>query len=143
MKKMLTIVLILTLAVPAAALADDQDPIVGCWYMCIAAKDLPGGIVDEEYIYSPMIFVFTPGGQILVQETDFTESSGTAGTVSNAGKWEKTEDGKYITSVIAIGENEAMLDSDILAACVLNSSTYVLLRRMIPFDIYNEMHKKN
>jgi len=139
MKRLITIVLILSLVVPAAALAEDPDPIVGCWYMCLDAKDTSQDFIDEGYLYSSMIVVFTPGGQILCQNTDFKESSGTAADVSYVGKWNKKDD-KYIASIIAVGENEALFSDDILAICLFNSKQYIVLRRMTPFNIYNDIY---
>ena len=139
MKKLITVILILALAVPIAASADDQDPIIGCWYMCIDAKDSSQDVIDEGYLYEPTIFLFTPGGQILFQRTEFKESSGTVTDVTYIGKWSKKDD-KYFVSIISVGENEALLYDNVLAACVLNPKQYILLQRMIPFDVYNGIY---
>lgn len=139
MKKLITVILILALAVPIAASAEDQDPIIGCWYMCLDAKDMSQDYIDEGYLYELLILVFTPGGQILCQKSEFKESSGTVSDINYVGKWNKN-DNEYIISIISVGENVAILKDNILAACIFNSNQYVLLQKMHQFDVYNYIY---
>lgn len=140
MKKLIAVFLALLLIIPAAVSADEPDPIIGCWYMCVDAKDTSQDYIDKGYIYSVALAVFTPGGQILCQNIDFKESSGTAGNVTYVGKWNREGD-KYITSIIAAGENEALLSGNALAVCLFNSKQYVVLRRMDMFSMYNDIYR--
>lgn len=139
MKRLIVVILILMLTLPAVVSADEQDPIIGCWYICIDANDAPQNLIDEGYIYSSMIFVFTPGGQILYQNIDFKESSGTSSDVTYIGKWNK-KDNDYIVSIISVGENKALLSDNILAACIFNSKQYIVLRKMTSLNMYNDIY---
>lgn len=139
MKKLIAVFLLLVLIVPAAVSADEQDPIIGCWYICIDTNDTSKDIVDEGYVYSSMIFVFTPGGQILYQNADFKESSGTSSDVTYIGKWNK-KDNDYIVSIVSVGENKALLSDNILAACIFNSKQYIILRKMTSLNMYNDIY---
>ena len=139
MKKLITVILILALAVPIVASAGDQDPIIGCWYMYLDAKDMSQDYIDEGYLYELLILVFTPGGQILCQKSEFKESSGTVSDINYVGKWNKN-DNEYIISIISVGENVAILKDNILAACIFNSNQYVLLQKMHQFDVYNYIY---
>ena len=62
MKKILSLILILALAVPALALAENTDPIVGAWYVLFDYKELPSQPAIEGKDYMLNMFFFEPSG---------------------------------------------------------------------------------
>ena len=141
MKKLLSLLLIISLLIPVFAFADDPDPIVGCWYVCLDTKDTTQEFVDQGYVFSTMVFAFTSDGSILAQSTDYKINSGESKGVYVIGKWEKSN-GEYQTSVYAVGVNEAKVDSEMMAACLLSNGQYIILRRMVLFNPYTEIYRK-
>ena len=103
MKKLLAIVLILALIVPAAAMAADPDPIVGCWYMVFdvndySEKDRAAFLKNVHILDTQMevhVFWFTEGGEIYKTVTQFHPGYSDVDGGSIAGTWTKLEDGRY------------------------------------------------
>jgi len=100
MKKLITVVLILALFLPAAALADDTDPIVGAWYVY-------SGIVEDSQVYYEIyVFFFTDDGNVLSSKYDVSKEGKTdAKDYSVIGLWTK-ESGKYFVNIGFSGAQE-------------------------------------
>ena len=139
MKKLITAILILALLLPAAALADNRDPIVGTWYVCFDIKGSPMESSFPDFVTTVMLFTFSESNDISYIELDYTDTSVTPSTRIVAGKWEKTGN-EYKTSIIGAGVNIAKLNGDKLEACVIGSDRYIVLRRMTYLDMYNEIY---
>lgn len=140
MKRLLCLFLTLVFF-PFVSLADDPDPIVGCWYMFIDANDTSAEIIDQGLTYSAILVMFTLDGNILANEVDFLSTSGNTTNPTRIGKWEK-DGNTYTSSIISVGINELFLDGDILGASLFRNDQYCLLRRMTPFNVYTEMYRK-
>ena len=109
MKRLITIILILALIIPAAAIADDRDPIVRAWYMYYNKFDAP----EMESAFKGMdqqsgIYFFYEDGVIYISSIAISGKEGTPGYVS-CGKWEKVND-KYIVSIVGIGQGDAIIE---------------------------------
>ena len=135
MKKLITIILILAVLLPAAALAEDYSP-VGAWYMCYSKAATPemASNFGEEYDYVLDIFFFMDDGIVL--EAEF----GIANRTSNpsfhaAGKWEKTDDG-YTFSITTFGTGKMKVEQNNIHLQVGGGATYLKLRKMYTFDPY-------
>lgn len=137
MKKLITIILILAMLLPAAALAEDRDPIVGSWYMLYDKSlypEMAANFSNTDLII--MIFSFQEDGTVIVTENDITNGvSKASGAV--AGKWEKG-DPLYKYSILGMGQGDAYVDE----GCIyLNIGTedqrgYFRMRKMEPMNPY-------
>ena len=136
MKRLITIILILALAVPAAALADDRDPIVRAWYMYYNKLDAPEmesafkGIDQQSGIY-----FFYEDGIIYISSIAISKKDGTPGYLS-CGKWEKVN-GKYNVSIMGIGQGEALIEGDNLLVNI-QDNYYFILHKLIPINPFTD-----
>lgn len=134
MKKLISVILILALILPAFALASGADPIVGCWYIFIDLTMYPE-LVSTFGDYDQMLslYYFDGSGLIYGLENDVKDGAATP-IFSGAGKWEKTLFG-YNVSIIGFGDVTITVDGDI-AMLKANSNGAMKLRRLIPFNPY-------
>ena len=103
MKKLITIILTLSLLLPAAALAEDQDPIEGLWYFVIdinsysadMQKKFEKNIHIRDTQREAHLFWFTENGEIYQSVTMFRTRQSEAQGAPIVGTWTKTDDGKY------------------------------------------------
>lgn len=145
MKKLIILFLVLALAVPAAAMAADRDPIVGCWYMFFDSKVTPeissifSGVDKEISIYD-----FLENGIIMMLDLSVKDEQGTP-TYSAAGKWSKEND-MYKYSIIGLGEESAYIkDQDLFLRIPGDSSAvsiYMKLHHMEFFNPYADYVRK-
>ncbi len=140
MKKMFISILILCMFISTVAIANDSDPIVGCWYICIDASDPVAGMSDKGIDYGLFILYFSEGGLILQSEIDFASNGGQATEPSPIGKWEKNGN-EYKTSIIAGGSDKAFFEDDLLYVC-MNKVQYHGFRKMTPIDMYYNIYRK-
>lgn len=135
MKKLLALILIVVLAVPASALAADQDPIVGSWYMYYE-KSLSPEFADlfQNSDFVVCVYIFTEDGSIVCTESDITGKSGNP-IISAAGKW-SNENGEYSYSIVGLGTGKALIDEESILVQLQNSNLYMKFRKLIPFDFY-------
>lgn len=141
MKKLLCVLLIAFLLLPSAVVADDPDPIVGCWYVCLDIKDATKELQEAGYLYGIFLLVFCEDGSIMSCSSEFKSSSGTQTEPTYVGKWEKNGS-EYKTSIIGNGENRAFFEDDLLYVCFLNNVQYHGLRKMTKLNLYNNIYKK-
>ena len=115
MKKITTVVLILSLLLPAAALADDTDPIVGAWYVY-------SGIVDDSQAYYEInVFLFTDDGNVFTSKYDVSKEGKTdVKDYSVIGLWTK-ESGKYYVNIGFSGAQEVEVHNDSMFFPVFDS----------------------
>ena len=134
MKKLLTVVLILAMLMPAAAPAEERDPIVGCWYMYIDGDLYPdlaasfGGC--DTYL---QFYYFLEDGTI--KGYDNTSSGGTmTQNYVLYGTWQKADNG-YSINIPTVGTGYVYIDRDlIIFPLIYVQDTYQVMRRAIPFD---------
>lgn len=144
MKKLVTLFLILALAVPAAAMAADRDPIVGCWYILIDSQENPemssyiSGVDKAISIYD-----FLDNGIIMMLDLSVKDGQGTP-TYYSAGRWSKEGD-TYNYSIIGFGEGDAFIkDRDLFISIQTDSavSVYMKSRRIEYFNPYADYVRK-
>ena len=138
MKKLITVILILTLILPAAASADDPDPIVGNWYFLYDKSKCPElSSTFNGLDLAISVYWFTENGIIYSSEVSVLGEKGTTG-YSPVGKWEKDDSG-YHYSIIGIGESNLILENDeMLLNLPTNPTFYMRIRRMLPFNPYQD-----
>lgn len=141
MKKLITIILILALALPAAALAEEMDPIVGNWYVLLEIPGTPFETVVPDYTQMIVILTFAEDGQIVYAEMDYKGTTVEMKQPRVWGKWEK-KDGQYSVSLISVGTDEAFFHDDLLYVAAFSKGLYYGFRRLEPEDIYNEICRK-
>jgi hypothetical protein len=109
MRKLITLLLIAALLLPALALAEDPDPIVGPWYSYIDLIEYPElkSIYGEEIERIFMLYYFTEDNMILESDTAITGHEGSQ-TFSISGRWEKDETG-YAISITGLGTNHSVI----------------------------------
>lgn len=127
MKKLLCILLIVALFLPSAVLADETDPIVGCWYVY-------SGFVDNSDIYFEFhTFVFTFDGNVFSTKYDISEDGTTSAKDYHViGLWTK-EDGKYYINIGLEGAEELIVDNDTIFFPVTDSMK-LRIRKMTPLN---------
>lgn len=136
MKKLLTLILAVALILPAAAMAEDRDPIVGCWYMFFDGDMYPEakfafGDCDNEI----SVYYFKQDGTIMM--LDNTVTGGTGNPIYTlCGRWE-IRNGEYYISIISLGEGKTILDGDVLKIPAFSvDNIFVIIHRIIPFNPY-------
>jgi len=140
MKKLLAIILLIAVLLPAAALAD-PDPIVGSWYLCYDKLEAPEmAYTFEGYDKVIVIYNYTEEGYISVLEGDINGMS-CSPVFYTAGKWEKTDTG-YKCSIIGSGEINLILEGDYLFSQIPDSVGYMTMRRIIPLNPYKDVVRK-
>ena len=115
MKKLITVFLILALLLPACSVADDPDPIVGCWYIY-------SGIVDDADVYFEFhTFVFTSDGNIFSSKYDVSKDGITSLTDFKViGMW-SNENNDYYINIGFKGAEKLILDNDTIFFPVTDS----------------------
>lgn len=135
MKRLITLILILALAVPALTFAEDKEPIIGCWYLFFDSKVTPEfASAFENYDYIIAVYTFLEDGTIACTENDVKNGSGTP-LFSAAGKWEK-DGSKYKCSIIGFGEGSSYVEEDALFIQTQTPNTYLKLHKLIPLNPY-------
>lgn len=128
MKKLITVILILSLLLPSAALA--ADPIVGTWYIY-------SGIVEDQEIreqayYEFSTFHFSENGTVFSSTYDISEGGDTSCKDYHVlGMWTKEENDYYVN----LGFNGAVklyFDKDELFFPVSDYS--LRLHKMVPVN---------
>ena len=105
MKKLITIILILALLLPAAAGSiGNNDRIVGYWYMFLDGTYYPEVAVNYGgYDYALSAYFFSPNGTISLLENDIKDGAATP-TFTSCGKWEKSGFNKYSAQILGLGD---------------------------------------
>ena len=138
MKKLIAIILIIALAMPAIAATADIDPIVGSWYMYVDATiypELSDIFMNQDYYF--ILFNFLEDGTILANEIVTKDKTGTP-TSYAAGKWEKSGN-KYKYSIIGLGQSEIIIENDnLLMRGNDETALYMRLFPLVKFNPYND-----
>lgn len=137
MKKLITVILILALLIPAAAFAD-RDPIIGYWYLYMDLKLYPEMKSAYKGNYDDLIsmYKFEESGVINALENDTFNGQGTPVFAGN-GKWSKTSTG-YEYSLVGIGQGTLTIEGDDMWLSIQNGTMYMKLRRIVPFNPYGD-----
>ena len=143
MKKLLC-VLILICVLPSAIAEEGitPDPILGCWY---ADMELNGDIVIkgyEEYTRFLLVLSFESTGEIIRFEIDYNGKTTETSGPTVVGRWERTAQGEYMLSVLALGKEKAYIIDDNLYAIAVVKNMYYCFHKMMPFDWYQDMYIK-
>jgi len=137
MKKLITIILVLALLLPAAALAD-QDPIVGYWYLYLDGKAYPElmkNIGDYDSIVD--LYYFAEDGTVMTLENVLKNGSATP-TYTSQGKWEKSLFA-YSFSIIGLGDGKISIKDDSLELTLPNNNGLKMrLRKIVQFNPYKD-----
>ena len=123
MKKLITIILILALFLPAAALAADPDPIIGCWYFVVDVNMFPkhkqaqflNNVHIRDTKMEAYIFWFTEEGEIYQSITKFRTKQSESEGANIVGTWTKLDNGKY----------NVVLDSQISKTSITDNRMFV------------------
>ena len=141
MKKLLAMILILALLLPAAALSGNSDPIVGAWYMFYSKNETPEmAATFGACEIMTAVYDFWENGTITLSETDVLDGASTPAYMA-AGKWEKDGD-TYQYSILGVGSGKCLIEGDSLLLGLNDNVVYMKLHRMIPFDPYNDYDYK-
>ena len=141
MKKLLALILILTV-MSSASLADSSlRDITGSWYFYYSKDKNPEfSSIYNDSDYVAFIITCCDDGTVLLSEFDIKDKQITP-TCTPAGKWEKAESG-YQVSIVGLGEGEAVALGDYLYVQVTDNSDtskgYIRLHRLVPLDPYND-----
>lgn len=135
MKKLITIILVLAVILPAAAVAD-QDPILGAWYIMLDYSQYPAPeTAGKNYMFYIMIFeesgIITGVSGESAQGTGLTVSGGTIGSWVNNGS-------NYTINMIGIGSNAGEFSGDRLLV-QMTANVWYSMQRMNMGDWYKDM----
>lgn len=126
MKKLIAIVLIIALAVPALAMAE-TDPIVGAWYIMFDYSEYPYTNEVAGKNYMVYIMFFEESGTISGISGESDQSTGLTANGSAIGTW-KNSGSFYNVNLIGIGENKAEFSGDRLLVQMLPNIWYSMQR---------------
>lgn len=142
MKKLFIFLLILAM-VPVVALGEEQqDPIVGSWYMYYDINATPE-IKDTfpNYVFMFGVYTFQSDSLIMLTENDISPDGEYHSVHSQIGKWSKTDDG-YSYSMIGFGESTCRFEKEDLLLKIetedSNTKSYMRLHRLLPFNPYKD-----
>lgn len=135
MKKLISFVLIIILALPALVMAEDRDPIVGFWYLIIdvgtlpekVQKDLSQSIHTFRVLAEVDVLYFNEKGEIYSVEMNFEPYMVSADDSTIRGTWTKNDKGEY-NVVYKSRSAPAYFEDDKLF--IKYYDTYVALRKM-------------
>ena len=135
MRKLLALILILALTVPAAALAYD-DQIVKAWYFYYDKNVTPEMAASfGEYDNMLTIYFFMEDGTITSVNCNVQNKTGETSYLA-AGKWEKDGD-NYKYSIIGVGQGRCFIENDDLLL-QLKDSLYMRLRSLTFYSPYED-----
>jgi len=139
MKKILSLILAVLLLIPAAAPAEDPDPIVGLWYVLgdkYIYPELMDGIGDYDTYLS--VYYFNSDGTVSLLDSAVKDGKGTP-EFTTAGKW-FFKDNQYSYRIIGIGEGTMKYDQekDLLKVYAEGTNMYMSVRRIVPFNPYKD-----
>ena len=140
MKKLITIILILALLLPAAAVSDAFDDIVGCWYLYFDSELYPElASIFGEFDKEVSVYFFQKDKSIVCLDAVVKDGKCTP-TYLPCGKWDIRGVVKY--SIVGIGEGTGYIDGDKLVLKYPGTEAYMTLKKMAPFDPYSDMFTK-
>ena len=128
MKRLITIILIIALAVPAAAISEN-DPIVGGWYIMFDYNDMPytdPSVAGKNYMIYTLFF--EESGSISGFSGESVQGVGFYGSGSTLGTWLKNGD-KYTVNIVGIGIGDATIENDRLIV-KMTANIYYSMRRL-------------
>ena len=126
MKKLITLLLILALLMPATVLAD-PDPIIGAWYIMLDYREYPETEQTAGKNYMMYIMIFEESGTISGVSAESAQDTGIAAACSAIGTWTNS-DGKYTVNLIGIGSNSAEFIEDRLLVQMTQNVWYSMQR---------------
>jgi len=128
MKRLIAIVLILALAVPAAVAAEN-DPIVGGWYIMLDYNHMPyDDTLADGKNYMIYTLFFEESGTISGFSGESIQGTGFYGYGSTLGTWLKNGDG-YTVNIIGIGISNSTIENDRLILFA-SDNIYYSMRRL-------------
>ena len=138
MKKLIAVVLILALLLPAGALASSNDLIIGFWYLLVdngRYPELMKNYGDFDYVLSA--YLFSEDGNIYLLESDIKDGAATP-IFSCCGTWEIAQGiRKYSYQMMGLGQGSIRLEEGgDMYISVQNDSFSLHLRMMFPFNPY-------
>ena len=136
MKKLLSVVLLLCLLIPAAC-AEEQDPITGAWYIMLDYSEYPATAETAGKDYMLYIMIFEPSGRISAVSGESLQTTGLYAYGSTVGTWEKNGDA-YTVSLIGVGINSAEFSGDRLLV-QMTENVWYSMRRMDLANWYTDM----
>lgn len=139
MRKLITMILILALALPALTLAEEPDPIVGCWYTFIDNSRYPELMKNYgDYDYVLSAYLFAEDGKIYLLENDVKDGAATP-VFYCCGAWDKAQDiRKYNYKIMGIGEGTIRLEEGGDMYLIMGDLS-LHFRMMFPFSPYRDM----
>ena len=141
MKKLLAIVLILTLILPTAALAVERDRIIGYWYMNVDNDYYPEFMANiGDYDSALSAYYFTKSGRIMLLENDMKDDSATP-TFASVGTWEKVGNkmDTYNCQIFGLGACTIDVKDDESMGLTNGENITLTLWRMKIFNPYSDI----
>lgn len=139
MKRILSLILILALLIPAAwAVGEDADPIIGTWYVYMEPSEGPSMEELQGLTHIIMLLTFEEDGSITFFEADYKGKTGDTAGPTTSGTWSADSGNQYKVAQIGMGEGTAYLVDDILYYPVL-SNIYYVFHKAIHMNWYTEI----
>ena len=141
MKKLITVILIIVLAMHGMAYADNIDKrIVGYWYFFVDGDFYPEYMQNfGDYDYSLIAYFFSKDGFVFLLENDMKDNVATP-TFISCGKWKKIGLDKYSAQIMGFGDCEIIVEDNknmYLTSQQVNN-VKMHLRGIFPFDPYSD-----
>ena len=136
MKKLLLILAVIVLVLPAAAMAADPDPIVGSWYVFFD-RDL--GMENAQYFENKdqylQVYTFHQKARITRLDHSVLVGIGKQG-YTTVGRWIKDDDG-YLLQLVNEEDKKAFIDhGDLFVED--SDGLFFRMRRLAQFDPYED-----
>ena len=126
MKRFFCLLFVLFL-LPIVSFADNQDPIVGAWYIMLDYREGPQTAETIGKTYMFYILFFEESGSISAVSGEATELTGLIASGSRVGQW-INENGKYTLNIVGIGTTPAEFSDDRLLVQITTNIWYSLQR---------------
>ena len=107
MKKLIAVILILALLLPAAALA--ADPIMGAWYIMLDYSAYPADSGGKSLLL--YVLLFDNQGKVFATTTEIMMDNTVNSLGDCVGEW-SNNDGVYTVSLIGIGTSNPTIEDD-------------------------------
>lgn len=142
MKKLITIILILSLIPLTVAHAIDRSRIVGYWYTFIDGDYNPEMMInfnDCDYVLSA--YFFSKDGYVMLLENDIKDNKAIP-TFTSCGKWEakKNSYSKFSAQILGLGDCEISVEEggNMYITVPSQNNLKIHLRMIFPFSPYTD-----
>ena len=140
MKKILVLIVAISVVFCSSVGFAEKDPVVGVWYMLFDFTEYPElkeMSEGHDFVFSALFFL---DNGVIVELDNPVDGNDFADEIKTTGHWEKTDDG-YSFRLLGYGEGTFSVDGDNLLFSIPETEFAMRLRRAEIFNPYKDYLK--